>query len=217
MHVYTVIPTNAFVGTEHQNYVKAYTIGVDSYARYGGARYGEMLVYSGATNTAAERARIDAYLMKKWIGRGVGAEMTLETVTLKNDANLSLGCAAYADVGVGYRIGTLKGDGALSVGAKDALFVASLSFAFADLAACESLSTDAALTLAEAGTVTVALPNGRHPKAGSYKLFEATNATNAAALDGWTLVCDDPLVTLRRDGNVLYADVAQKGLTILIR
>ena len=217
VHVYTVIPTNAFVGTEHEDYVKAYSIGVDSYARYGGARYGEMLVYSGATNTAAERTRIDAYLMKKWIGRGVGAEMTLETVTLKNGANLSLGCAAYADVGVGYRIGTLKGDGAVSVGAKDALFVASLSFAFTDLAACESLSTDAALMLAEAGTVTVALPNGRHPKAGSYKLFEATNAANAAALDGWTLVCDDPLVTLRRDGNVLYADVAQKGLTILIR
>ena len=217
VHVYTVIPTNAFVGETHTDYRGVYSIGVDSYARYGGARYGEMLVYSGATNTAAERARIDAYLMKKWIGRGVGAEMTLETVTLKNGADLSLGCAAYADVGVGYRIGTLKGDGAVSVGAKDALFVASLSFAFTDRDVCDSLSTDAALTLAEAGTVTVALPNGRHPKAGSYKLFEATNATSAAALDGWTLVCDDPLVTLRRDGNVLYADVAKKGLTILIR
>ena len=217
VHVYTVIPTNAFVGETHSDFLGVSTIGVDSYARYGGARYGEMLVYSGATNTAAERARIDAYLMKKWTGRGVGAEMTLETVTLKNGADLSLGCAEYADVGVGYRIGTLQGCGTLAVGEKDALFVANLSFAFADRDTCDSLSTDAAVTLSAAGAVTVTLPNGSRPRPGSYKLFEGPNATNAAALDGWTLVCDDPLVTLRRDGNVLYADVAKKGLTILVR
>ena len=216
VHVYTVIPTNAFMGTTHANYNRLAMIGVDSYARYGGARYGELLVYSGATNTAAERLRIDAYLMRKWVGKGLGAEMTFDTVTLTNNATLSMSCPAYADIGSCYRIGTLKGDGVLSVDAKDALVVENLAFAFTDRESCESISTSAPLTLADTGTITIALPGGRSPKKGAYTLFTAPNAANIEALDAWTVVCPEKSVRVKRVGHALTADVSS-GCVIIMR
>ncbi len=216
VHVYTVIPTNAFSGTTHANYRMIYTIGVDSYARYGGARYGELLVYSGATNTAAERLRIDAYLMRKWVGKGLGAEMAFETVTLTNGATLTMSCPAYADVGSCYRIGTLKGDGVVSVDAKDAIVVENLAFAFTDREICESISTAAPLTFADNGTITITLPGGRSPKKGVYTLFTASNAANIEALDAWTVVCPEKGVRIKRVGYELTAEVSS-GFMIIMR
>ena len=216
VHVYTVIPTNAFMGATHADYDRLLTIGVDSYARYGGARYGELLVYSGATNTAAERFRIDAYLMRKWVGRGLGAEMAFETVTLTNGATLSMSCPAYADVGSCYRIGTLKGDGTLSVDAKDALVVENLAFAFTDRESCESISTAAPLTLADNGTITITMPVEPCPKEGVYTLFTAPNAANIEALDAWTVVCPEKGIRVKRAGNVLTAEVSS-GFMVIMR
>ena len=216
VHVYTVIPTNAFMGATPSDYGRCYMIGADTYTRYGGARYGEMLIYSGATNTAADRARVDAYLMRKWIGQGPGAEMAFETVTLTNGATLAMSCPAYSDVGTGYRIGTLKGDGSLSVGEKDSLYVENLSFAFPDRSRCESISTDAPLTLADAGTVTITLPGGWIPRSGVYTLFSAPNAVNIEVLDSWTVSSPANCVRIQRVGNALVAEVTS-GFMVIVR
>ena len=218
VHVYTMIPTNAFVGTAHPDYPNLQGIGIDSYARYGGARYGEILVYSGATNTAAERARIDAYLMKKWTGRGTGAEMAFESFTLKDGADVSLDNTDYADVGHSYRIGALKGDGALSANGDDLLRVDNLEVSFTSRATCERLTVSSACELAASGVVKVTVADGvRSVKAGSYPILVLSDCDNAAALDGWTLDCADPFVKLRRDGNTLYLDVDARGMMILFR
>ena len=218
VHVYTMIPTNAFVGTTHADYPNLQTIGVDSYARYGGARYGELLVYSGATNTAAERARIDAYLMKKWTGRGTGAEMAFESFTLQDGATVSLDNKDYADVGFSYRIGTLKGDGTLSANGDGFLRVDNLEVSFTSRTTCEKLTVSSACELAASGVVKVTVADGvRSLKAGSYPILVLSDCDNAAALDGWTLDCADPLVGLRRAGNTLYLDVDARGMVILFR
>ena len=218
VHVYTMIPTNAFVGTTHADYPYLLNIGLDSYARYGGARYGELLVYSGATNTAAERTRIDAYLMKKWTGRGTGAEMAFESFTLQDGAAVSLDNKDYADVGFSYRIGALKGDGTLSANGDGFLRVDNLEVSFTSRTTCEKLTVSSACELAAAGVVKVTVAEGvRSLKAGSYPILVLSDCDNAAALDGWTLDCADPLVGLRRDGNTLYLDVDARGMVILFR
>lgn len=218
VHVYTMIPTNAFVGTTHADYLNLMNIGLDSYARYGGARYGELLVYSGATNTAAERTRIDAYLMKKWTGRGTGAEMTFESFTLQDGAAVTLDNTDYADVGFSYRIGALKGAGTLSANDDDLLCVDNLEVSFTSRTTCEKLTVSSACELAAAGVVKVTVADGvRSLKAGSYPILDLSDCDNAAALDGWTLDCADPLVGLRRDGNTLYLDVDARGMVILFR
>ena len=217
VHVYTLIPTNAFCGTEHPDFVGIGTLGVDSYARYGGSRYGEILVYDRTTNSAVDRARIDAYLMKKWTGRGWGAEMAFDTVDLRENASLRLECAAYASIGSCYRIGTLKGAGTVSVGPKDALVVENLAFAFTGADACESISTDAILSFSDSGTVAFTHAAGHSPKAGRYKIFEAPHATNLAVVEGWTVSCGDSRITLHREGAALYADVEPKGMLLIFR
>lgn len=55
-------------------------------------------------------------------------------------------------------------------------------------------------------------PEGDYTSANCANIVSGTVRVSRDAL-----VCDDPLVTLRRDGNVLYADVAKKGLTILVK
>lgn len=218
VHVYTLIPTNAFMGTDHKDFVGIGTLGVDSYARYGGTRYGEILVYDLATNSAVNRARIDAYLMKKWVGRGRGPEMVFDTVELRDNATLTLANEDYADIGICYRIGTVKGTGSLAVGTNDTLFLDNLSPEFSQPAVCDCVTTEAPVTFSDSGTVLLTRADGvQSPKAGRYRILAAPRATNPEALDHWTIESGDALVKLQRDGTTLYAEVFPRGLTVIFR
>lgn len=217
VHVYTIIPTNAFMGIP-SNCGHLNSIGMDSYARYGGSRHGELLTYVDVTNTAVDRARIDAYLMKKWTGRGLGAARTFAAVALTNNAVLTFCDSQYADVGNCYELDTLSGTGTLAAGARDAFRVRNLAFAFSRKDVCDALVVTAPVEFAAEGAVSISLADGvRSAKAGTYCLLSAPQATNAEALDDWTLVCGDRNVKLRRDGTSLYADVLPGGLTVILR
>lgn len=223
VHVYTLIPTNALA--DGRNFSLFDALGCDTYARYGGQRTGELLVYADATNSVAERKLIDEYLMKKWMNAGNGPSFAaVDSIVLSAGASLAVASdiGQESDVGCETEVGTLGGDGTLTLATIDAVRADNLSFAFTSRNACESLTVSGgAFVLGPAGTLTVTKAAGvSHPKDGTYTLLTVPSGTDLSAFDGWTMdvsALGVDGVRVYRQGNAILMDVPKRGMVLLFR
>lgn len=211
VHVYTIMPTNAF-GATPSECTGVYTLGCDGYLHWGGSRYGEIVVFSGATNTAEDRAEIDAYLLKKWTGRGRGATVRLGDVAVAADAKLTL---ASADFGNFFTATSLGGAGTLALGAADTITTDALAV---DLG--RTLTVAGAFAFAENGVLTVR--GTVRPKSGEYVLFAAASLEDAANFANWRVVLGFPCresdnLSVVVKGDSLVLKVPPRGLTVIFR
>lgn len=218
VNVYTLIPTNAFSGVP-SDFMYYNTLACDSYARYGGMRIGELIVYKGATNTTADRAAIDAYLMKKWKNAGYGAEMPFGNVSFAGGV-VSL-TNNYADIGCLYSMDSLGGSGTLVIGANDTVRPASLSFGFSSRSVCNPLSVEGGrLVVPENGTLKLSVPV--HPKAGTYVLLTAEVSDCFSNLANWTVdlsecLCQTWRLKLQVEDGALTLAVSPAPFAVIVR
>lgn len=218
VNVYTLIPTNAFAEVP-SDFTHYNTLACDTYARYGGMRIGELLVYKGATNTAADRAAIDAYLMKKWKNAGYGAEIPF------GDVSLSGGVVSftnnYCEIGCLYSMDSLGGNGTLTVGANDTVRPNALKFGFTSRTVCNPLSVEGGrLAIPESGTISLSAP--AHPKAGEYVLLAADSADGFANLANWTVdlsesACPTSRLKLQLEDDALTLYVSSAPFAVIVR
>lgn len=223
----TMVPTGALS--------VAWTLARRSSNEIGGLQIGEVVMYS-ETNSAAERAMVDAYLAKKWFGTGEGYPWQVADLTVKDGATLSLAPApGHTTVAA-----KLSGDGTVSVGAVTAeevvpggvgkvgtLFVtddlvltdgATLRI---DLARTEAdkLVVDGKLTLSGYGSVVAEqCAAGRRP-AGDYVLAEATGGITCADISAWTFASESGIEGRLRivDGDKLVLSIPPQGLMLIFR
>ena len=201
----------------------------------GGLQVGEVVMYS-ETNSAEDRAAVDAYLAKKWFGTGYGYPWAVANLTVKDGSTLTLAPA----LGHTARVAQLSGDGTVSVGEVVASAVApgetsaigtlnvTGDLTLADGAVLQmdlsSLSSDSLvvngqLTLAGSGTVNAeALAGGRVP-AGDYVLAEASGGIVCSDISAWTLTSSSGVEgwLCLIDGTKLVLSIARKGLIMTFR
>ena len=138
--------------------VRASTFGRDRFARLGGIRLGEVLVYTNALSDI-QRGEVNRYLCQKWLNREVPL---FGTIRLGSGAILSL------EDGVNLTVGTLTLDGAFVKEGTGTLTAGSLS--------------GDAVTVAAFNGEWMSIGNGLYVRQGGTLNAESMVATNASVL-----------------------------------
>ena len=179
---------------------------------YGGLKVCEQ-VYFPERLTDGERAMVNDYLRKKWLGADVAVFSSVSPVSVTNGGVLDADVVDYVvttNASLNGQSGTINLPNlAVSGGA--------LSFAFTAENICDSLTVNGALTLPAAVTVTLSAAEGIKPEPGVYTLLSATSLSGATEL---TLVNNLPggvTASVHRDANSIKLRIASSGTMLMFR
>ena len=190
------------------DYIAASQDGYNTGTYCGGFKFGEIILYSRVLS-AAEIARVEAYLARKWSGietPGYGAA-SADALTVAAGAKVTvLGLPLNTSAISGG--GTVDGDISLAANGQITVNVAANG-------AVECLSVTGAADLAGGGTVTL---SGSVPAllAGTYRIMSADTLSFGGA---WTVAggLKSNTYALSVSDNALYLTVAPHGLKFILR
>lgn len=183
------IDTNCFyvISLSLTNAVAASSFGIDRVnCGRGNVRLCEVIIFNDATNTLVRCEAIHNHLMRKWLGKGEQRPLPIsyDSITVADDATLSLDIADEADVVTG----SLAGGGTLNVGrlTVEAADGGELARRFDAPDALACLTANGALTLPSVGRVVLSSAAGVRPAPGYYPILKAASLAGVER-SGWTL------------------------------
>ena len=174
--------------------------GQGTYFALGGLQIAECASFA-STNTAAQRAQIRAYLMKKWLNRGDGFDVgSVGALSVAPGASLTVASPDYA-----------KGPG-----------IEGLTVVF-DGSVPQPVAMGAAFDFSTAGSLTVDFVSGLKPGrvCGQYAVFTAPSVLSPESFENWTQTVNlngfRGSASFILKGNTIYLDVKAPGMYLLIR
>ena len=182
----------------------------------GGQKLGEVAIFTTA-NSPVTRDRINAYLMRKWLGTGTGLVLSLKDITLTDGGVFDFATDDQTSVSVQ----SIVGDGTVKASAlavTDLLTFKVLADGKGKGTGVTSLIVDGELTLPVSGRVVLEVPSGLRRIGGKFPLVTAT--TLKGGLSGLELVVQGTLPVqpqLLLEGGVVYIDFPKKGVVIFVR
>lgn len=181
------------------------TLAMDRTARCGGCRISEQIAFTRELS-ADERAVLQKYLMRKWLGTPPGKSKDFVKLSAVAGTALDLG-----DVYVGS--GTLAGGGTITAAKVDCVSKLEIS------GAVDKLTVEGEVAFAD--VVTVELTGKvRRLDAGVYEIFAADAIANEDSI-AFTVTGDEmsPNRTYAayRDGNSIFLKVEKKGFCVIIK
>lgn len=209
----TAIPENPHL----LSFVTTSAVIVDTFAycgdvQYsGGACYGEHMAFANPL-TDAERRALEKGLMHKWFGADYS--MAFASLELAEGATLNVSGEWRP---ASFSVAKLIGSGTVNL--EKITGLAAFDFAFTAPNACESLTLNAAVSFADAVTVTVDLAGFGKVEAGTYPLVTA-DAVADVDLAGWTLDVvgtSNRSFALVKNGTSICLKVSKPGVLLIVR
>lgn len=213
VHVYSFVPTTP-------QYRQFNTIAADCGWYYGGERIGEIILYWDA-NAEVDRARIDAFLLKKWKGIGVGETVSLGSLSVSGGATVSF-TNATEDTGCTLVAEMLGGGGRIMVPAQTTLCVSNLAFSVRSRQSVDRLAVGGAFSLAPAGTLRIDSQVEVNLASGSYTLLDAGTNDLEGAFSDWTVQLPPDMqrhcvAKVTSQGGKLLLELVRDGMLLIVR